>query len=94
MTALTKNPKKLLRIVFVTAFVLCLPFIAMQFSDEVVWSIGDFIVAGSLLFGAGILYETIVAKNLNSGFRFAVAIAVLTLLLLVWLSLAVGPIGG
>jgi len=85
------KPKNIMRVALVTILLLCLPLVAMQFSDDVVWTLGDFIVAGVLLFGAGTLYEVLGSKNPN--FRFRIAVAVLAMLVLIWVSLAVGPIG-
>src|SRR3546814_9274645 len=39
------------------AAILVLPFLAMQWTDEVTWTAADFAVAGILLVGANILYE-------------------------------------
>jgi hypothetical protein len=41
-------------VALVTAFILMLPLLAMQFTDEVVWDLTDFAVAGALLFSAGL----------------------------------------
>ena len=81
------------RIVLAAAFILLLPLLAMQITNEVVWSVGDFAVAGSLLVGTGLVYELAARKAGNAGHRSAVGVAALAVLLLVWLSLAVGIIG-
>ena len=65
----------------------------MQFTDEVVWGLADFAVAGALLFGAGLMYELIARKMDNIAYRIAVGIAVATALFLIWMNLAVGIIG-
>ncbi len=65
----------------------------MQFTDEVVWDLADFAVAGVLLFGAGLTYELIARKPGNIAYRVAVGVAVAAALLLVWMNLAVGIIG-
>src|SRR3982751_4077064 len=43
----------------VVALILLLPLLAMQFTDEVRWGVADFVIAGALLFGAGLTYELI-----------------------------------
>jgi hypothetical protein len=76
-----------------TAFILLLPLVAMQFSDEVVWNLADFAVAGALLFGAGLTYQLVARKAGNNAYRVAVGVAVAAALLLVWTVGAVGVIG-
>ena len=81
------------RILLAAAVILLLPLLAMQITHEVVWSLSDFAVAGGLLVGAGLMYE-LAARNAGNGAqRAAVGVAVLAVLLLVWVSLAVGIIG-
>lgn len=75
------------------AAILLLPFLAMQFSDEVVWSLSDFIIAWILLFGAGLTYKLIAGKSGSIIYRSAIGAAVGTSLFLVWVNLAVGLIG-
>ena len=70
-----------------------LPLLAMQFTDEVVWDLADFVVAGALLVGTGLMYELVARKADNVAYRAAVGIAVLTTLIIVWVNLAVGLIG-
>ena len=82
--------KNIIRIALATAFILLLPLLAMQFTDEVVWDLVDFAVAGVLLFGAGLMYELVARKAGNIAYRAAVGVAVATALLLVWMNLAVG----
>ena len=66
---------------------------AMQISDEVVWDLADFAVAGALLVGTGLTYELVARKADNIAYRAAVGLAAAGALLLVWTSLAVGLIG-
>jgi len=82
-----------IRIALATAVILLLPLLAMQFTDEVVWDLADFAVAGVLLFGAGLTYELVARKAGHIAYRAAVGVAVATALLLVWMILAVGIIG-
>lgn len=85
--------KNIIRIALATAFILLLPLLAMQFTDEVVWDLADFAVAGALLFGAGLTYELVARKAGNIEYRAAVGIALAAAFLLVWVNLAVGLIG-
>jgi hypothetical protein len=76
-----------------TAFILLLPLSAMQFTDEVAWNLADFVVAGVLLFGAGLTYQLVARRAGNVVYRVAVGVAVAAALLLVWTVGAVGVIG-
>jgi len=93
LTVIPMRNKNIIRIALATAFLLSIPLVAMQFNDEMAWSLTDFIVAGGLLFGAGLTYELIARKAGNIAYRVAVGLAVVTALLLVWVNLAVGIIG-
>ena len=84
--------KAIIRIVLATTSVLLLPLLAMQFTDEVVWDLADFAIAGALLFGAGFTYELVARKGSTIAYQAAVGISVATALLLVWMNLAVGLI--
>jgi hypothetical protein len=64
-----------LRVVLATAFILLLPLVAMQFTDEADWSLADFVMAGILLIGTGVLLELAARKPRSLTYR-AAAIAV------------------
>ena len=75
------------------ACILLLPWLAMPFTDEVVWGLADFAVAGALLCGAGFTYERVARQADHLAYRAAVGVAVAAALILVWMNLAVGLIG-
>ena len=81
------------RVVLATAFILMLPLLAMQMTDQVVWDLADFAVAGALLVGTGLMYELAARKAGNIAYRAAVGVALAAAFLLVWMNLAVGVIG-
>ncbi len=87
------SARKIRRLALATALLLSVPLIAMRFTAEVNWGLGDFIAAGLLLFGTGFLYELIAARHGHAWHKLAVALAAGTALLLVWINLAVGIIG-
>jgi hypothetical protein len=89
---LMKN-RNILIIALATACILMIPLVAMQFSDEVVWTMSDFIFAGVLLFGTGLAYELISRRSGSSAYKCAIGIGVMTGLLLIWINGAVGIIG-
>lgn len=76
-----------------TGLLLLIPFIAMQFSNEVVWTLSDFIFAGTLIFGTGLAYKLITNKSVDLVYRVATGFALFTGLFLIWVNAAVGIIG-
>jgi uncharacterized membrane protein YgdD (TMEM256/DUF423 family) len=82
--------QKIIRVALATALILLIPLVAMQFTDEVNWSLSDFIIMGILLFGSGLVY-VLTTRNMNDAkHRIAVGAIVLIALLLIWVHLAVG----
>jgi hypothetical protein len=94
-TSSTKTPAGILSqnrifgwIALATAAVLLTPLIAMQFTEEVNWTIGDFIVAGALLFGASSLF--VLAARMAPRYRVVLAVVFAAALAWLWVELAVG----
>ena len=85
--------KRRISILLIVAFLLLIPLIAMQFTNEVNWTLSDFIVAGVLLLGTGLIFDLVLRKTKNTKYRIAISVAVLIILLLVWAELAVGIFG-
>jgi hypothetical protein len=75
------------------AALLLIPAIAMQFTAEVDWTAGDFVVMGVLLGSLAGTYEFLARKAPNWIYRAGAALALFAALLLVWVNLAVGIIG-
>ena len=86
-------PNKIGFLALSVALVLLLLFGVMQITDQVNWSMMDFIFAGGLLFGAGLAYLFITSGAGSVAYRTAAGIAVVTALGLVWSNAAVGIIG-
>ena len=85
--------KRLKNMLIFVAVILLIPLIAMQFTEEVNWELTDFIVAGVLLLGTGLVCEFVMRKVKNKENRIALCIVIITILLLVWAELAVGIFG-
>ena len=85
--------KRLFIILLTSTILLLIPFIAMQYTNEVNWTLLDFMVAGALLFGTGMLCELVLRKVSNIKHRIILCVALLTALLLIWAELAVGIFG-
>lgn len=75
------------------ACLLLIPLVAMQFTDEVVWTALDFVVMSVLLALVGLGFELAVRLSGDLVYRAAFGLAVLGGFLLIWASLAVGIIG-
>ena len=82
--------KRLKFILLFITFLLFIPLIAMQFTNEVDWTLFDFVVAGILLFGTGLIFNLGVRKIKNIKYRIVIGVALLIVLLLIWAELAVG----
>ena len=87
------NNKRLFIILSIVVTLLLIPIITMQFTDVMNWTLFDFVVAGVLLLGAGLMCEIVVRKVKIRKFRIAICLALLILLFLIWAELAVGIFG-
>ncbi|AZQ45134.1 hypothetical protein EJ995_01345 [Nonlabens ponticola] len=86
--------RQFITIVLSCLAILLVPFIAMQFTDEVNWSLMDFVVAFLLFFTGSVTIQIIRNKLGRKGYRSFVFIFVVVILLaLVWVELAVGIFG-
>lgn len=85
--------KRLIIILGAMTVLLLIPFIAMQFTNEVDWSIRDFAIMGVLLYGTGILCEIVLRTVKSVPNRILICGAVVVAFLLIWAELAVGIFG-
>lgn len=70
-----------------------LPWLAMQVTDEAIWGLADFVVAGLMLAGVGATFEAAVRRTGDRCYRAAVAVALAAAFLRIWVNGAVGIIG-
>ncbi len=85
--------KRLIIILISAGTVLIIPFIAMQFTEEVNWTFFDFIVMGTLLLLTGVILEVLLRKVTQAKYRILLCVLVIGAFLLVWAELAVGIFG-
>ncbi len=85
--------KRLIGIVLTVALLLLIPLIAMQFTDEVNWTLFDFVVMGVLLLGTGLMCEIAMRKVKKFEHRIVICGAFLVALFIIWAELAVGIFG-
>ena len=90
---MTGQNKRFSIILLASVLLLLIPLVAMQFTAEVNWTAGDFVVGGVLLFGAGLLAELAMRKIKKFSHRIVLGVTILVLLLFTWVELAVGILG-
>ena len=85
--------KRLVGIIVAVAILLLIPLVAMQFTTEVNWEANDFLAAGVVLLGTGLLCELVLRKVPQTNYRIMICGILLLLLILLWIELAVGIFG-
>ena len=75
------------------ALLLLIPFLAMQFTNQVDWSPFDFLVIGILLTCTGLTIELVLRKVSKYKHRLVLCGTLLILFFLAWAELAVGIFG-
>lgn len=88
-----KTNNRIIGILVAVAIILSIPLIAMQFTNEVNWTVFDFIIAGLLLVGISFLLELVVRKISKKGNRIIWFSVIIAIFLLIWMELAVGIFG-
>lgn len=102
-TSITKNFKIIMKMtsikkrltiwIVLIALLLLIPFLAMQFTEEVNWKLFDFVIMGAALFALAFTYELLVKRAKQTLFKIALGTALLAAFLLFWVNSAIGIIG-
>jgi len=79
--------------IFYPIFLLLIPLLGNVFSDDVNWSLFDFLVMGTILLTMGILIKLIIDKLKKRSFKVLLIIVTLLVFALFYLELAVGIFG-
>ena len=82
-----------IKILQMVGLLLIIPLIAMQLTDEVEWSLFDFIIMGTLLLITGLMGEIIFKKVKRYKHRVILYIVVIIIFFLIWAELSVGIFG-
>ena len=82
-----------IKILRTVGLLLMIPLIAMQLTDEVKWSLFDFIIMGAMLSITGLVGEVILKKVKKSKHRLILYITIVMIFFLIWAELAVGIFG-
>ncbi len=85
--------KRLIIMLSIIAVLLFIPYVAMQFTNEVNWGLFDFVIMGVLLLIAGISGEIVLRKVQKLKYRIAICLSIIVAFLLIWAELAVGIFG-
>ncbi len=85
--------KRIAIILIIVATILLIPFIAMQFTSQVKWSLFDFVIMGFLLIFLGLTISLIQYKFIKPNQRVAIIIILIVVFVLLWAELAVGVFG-
>ena len=84
---------KLTKRVLAPLFLLLIPLFGNIFSNQVNWSLFDFIVMGFLMGLTGLSIHFIIEKIRNKTFKIVTIIFDLIIFLMIWVELAVGVFG-
>ena len=90
---MTLSKKSISLVGGVTALLLLVPFIGMQVSNEVNWTLSDFLIGGAILFTFGLIIAFAFQNIRKRSTRILVVGLILLILLLLWGELAVGIFG-
>lgn len=85
--------RPVMKVLVGAALLLLIPLVAMQFTDEVAWTLSDFIAAGVLLVCTGLSYVVGASMVRTPRNRALLGAALGAALLIVWAELAVGVFG-
>lgn len=85
--------KSILTVGLIAISLLLVPLVGMQFSDEINWTLSDFIFAGVLLFGTGSAFAFVLTNKGSNFYKAGMGIAILASFLVVWSNGAVGIVG-
>jgi hypothetical protein len=82
-----------LLIILSSSILILIPLIAMQFTNEVNWTLSDFVVAAILLQGTGLMCEFVLKNVAQLKYRIAICGILIFTLIIMWAELAGGIIG-
>lgn len=85
--------KKNFILAFASFLLLLIPFVAMQFTDEVNWSPSDFLIMGILLFAVGLSLKWVTKHIKSKAQQWILKMFILLVLIMLWAEMAVGIFG-
>lgn len=88
-----KAQKRLLLLLSAAVILLLVPLVAMQLTNNVSWTVFDFLVAGVLLLSAVLLCEVVFRKIKDITYRILIFVLLFLFSFLALVELAVGLLG-
>ena len=85
--------KRLSIILASSVLLLFIPFVAMQFTNEVNWNMSDFVIMGALLLSMGLAFEFTLLKISSIKYTIIIGATIFVVCFLIWAELAVGLFG-
>lgn len=79
-------------LVIITILMVMLPLVLMQFTNGVNWKLGDFILAGLIIFGTGLVCLFINSKIHKKILKILICGVIILISILIWAEIAVGVI--
>lgn len=73
--------------------ILSIPFIAMQFTTEVNWTLSDLVIMGGLIFATVFVIDLVLKKFKTFKSRLIIVSVIIISLMLTWAEMAVGILG-
>lgn len=84
---------RIVRHTLIVLLLLMIPLIGMQINADIRWGLFDFVIAGGILFAAGLAYEAIRTRLFSTSQRIWMVVGISLVVMVVWLELAVGIVG-
>jgi len=85
-----EKPISFKRILIGTFTILAIPFIGMQFNEDIQWSSMDFVIAGILLCTTGFIWGLVRVRLSESRWRYCLYVLLIVCVVLLWAEMAVG----
>ena len=82
--------KRIVTYILILFAIVSVPLIAMQFTDEVNWTLFDFFMASFLLITILTLIEITLQNFKNKTFKITTIFVIIVMFLLIWVDLSVG----
>ncbi len=81
---------KVIKIILITLLILFVPYIGMQFSNEIKWTFFDFTMAGFFIFVAISLINFLFYFLKNNKYKYWILGLFVLFFIIIWIELAVG----